>query len=759
MTSTHARGTVGENDADLPVAPSSSLAGVSASRLGVADLESLAHATHANPFAVLGPHVTAGGELEVSAYLPGALSVSLVERDSDRLLGECTLGAIEGFFVGKMAKPCAYRLHIRWPDGEQTVADPYAFPLLLGDTDLYLIGEGSHRRLGECLGARAMTVEGIEGVRFAVWAPNAQRVAVVGDFNGWDSRRHGMRCRYPSGVWEIFIPGIGAGERYKYALIDINGERLLKADPVALSTEPPPLTASVVADASPFAWHDQTWMAERPGRHAPSAPISIYEVHAGSWRKHGGDEGRIYGWRDLTESLIPYVLEMGFTHVELMPIMEYPFGGSWGYQPLSLFAPSGRFGSPQEFAAFIDACHMAGIGVILDWVPGHFPSDPHGLARFDGTALYEYAHPFEGYHQDWNTYIYNLGRREVHGFMLASALHWLRDFHIDGLRVDAVASMIYRNYSRREGEWIPNHLGGQENLEAVAFLQHLNQVVQDEVPGAIVIAEESTAWPGVTAPVEQHGLGFSYKWNMGWMHDSLSYMSHDPLYRRYHHDQLTFGLIYAFNERFMLPISHDEVVHGKGSLLDKMPGDDWQRFANLRAYLSFMWLHPGKKLLFMGCEFAQGREWSHDRELDWWLLQEAPNAGIRHLVGDLNALYRSHPALHALDCEADGFQWVIGDDSHNSVFAWWRRDRHGREALAVANMTPQRLGGYRIGVPSAGSWQERFNSDAACYGGSNEGNGGGLQTEAVAAHGERQSLVLTLPPLGVILLMPFALGD
>ncbi|WP_106418462.1 1,4-alpha-glucan branching protein GlgB [Salinicola tamaricis] len=725
-----------------------------AAGLAAADLEALARGTLTNPFALLGPHARDDGQVDVRAYLPGAESVTLVCSDSDRSLGTCRAGPIEGLFVGELAAPGAYRLNVRWPDGEQITADPYAFPLLLGDIDLHLLGEGNHRRLGECLGAQVMTCDGVTGVRFAVWAPNAQRVAVVGDFNGWDTRRHGMRCRYPAGVWEIFIPAIGAGERYKFALIDVNGEPLLKADPVALSTEAPPLTASVVADATPFDWGDDAWLARRGERQAADAPISIYELHVSSWRKHGGDEGEIYRWPDLIDTLIPYVVEMGFTHIELMPIMEYPFGGSWGYQPLSLFAPSGRFGTPAEFAAFVDACHRAGIGVLLDWVPGHFPSDPHGLARFDGTALYEYAHPFEGYHQDWNTYIYNLGRREVHGFMLASALHWLRHFHLDGLRVDAVASMLYRNYSRREGEWIPNHRGGAENLEAMGFLQHLNQVVAEEAPGAVVIAEESTAWPGVTAPVAQAGLGFSYKWNMGWMHDTLSYMSHDPLYRRYHHDQLTFGLVYAFNERFVLPISHDEVVHGKGSLIDKMPGDEWQRFANLRAYLGFMWLHPGKKLLFMGCEFAQGREWSHDRELDWWLLQYPSHAGIQRLVRDLNTFYRERPALHARDTEAAGFRWVIGDDNVNSVFAWWRLDGDGQRVLVVANMTPRTLTGYRIGVPMAGHWAERFNSDAEHYGGSNIGNAGGLESEAAACHGEAQSLVLTLPPLAVIALLP-----
>ncbi|WP_251977969.1 1,4-alpha-glucan branching protein GlgB [Salinicola avicenniae] len=726
----------------------------SAPTIDPADLVALSQATHGDPFSVLGPHARANGGVEVRVYVPGASAVSLLARESDRLLGACESTSLDGLFVGQLEPGAPYRLQICWPHHEQVVADAYAFPLLLGETDLYLIGEGSHRQLGGCLGAQAMCLEGVDGVRFAVWAPNAQRVAVVGDFNGWDTRRHGMRCRFPAGVWEIFVPGIGPGERYKFALIDVNGEHLLKADPVALSTEPPPLTASVVADAAPLTWHDEAWMASRHDRQGASAPISIYEVHAGSWRKHGGDDGAIYRWQELAEALIPYVVEMGFTHIELMPIMEYPFGGSWGYQPLSLFAPSGRFGSPAAFAAFIDACHVAGIGVILDWVPGHFPSDSHGLARFDGTALYEYAHPFEGYHQDWNTYIYNLGRREVHGFMLASALHWLRHFHLDGLRVDAVASMLYRNYSRQEGEWIPNRYGGTENLEAVAFLQHLNEVVHDEVPGAMVIAEESTAWPGVTAPVSSNGLGFSYKWNMGWMHDSLDYIGRDPLYRGHHHDQLTFGLIYAFDERFVLPISHDEVVHGKGSLLEKMPGDIWQRFANLRAYLGFMWLHPGKKLLFMGCELAQWREWSHDRELDWELLQQPEHAGIRTLVGDLNSLYRECPALHERDCESDGFSWIIGDDRHNSVYAWWRHAADGGRVLAVANLTPRTLEGYRIGVPLPGRWQERFNTDAVRYGGSNVGNGGGLESERVAAHGEAQSLVVTLPPLGVVLLLP-----
>jgi len=510
----------------------------------------------------------------------------------------------------------------------------------------------------------------------------------------------------------------------------------------------------VVADTTPFVWHDAEWIAQRGEQQAPGQPVSAYEVHAASWRKHGGHDGVTYSWHDLADHLIPYVLEMGFTHVELLPIMEHPFGGSWGYQPLSQFAPSGRFGKPKDFAYFVDACHAAGLGVILDWVPAHFPTDPHGLARFDGTALYEYEHPFEGFHQDWNTYIYNLGRREVHGFMLASALYWLRHFHVDALRVDAVASMLYRNYSRNEGEWIPNQYGGQENLEVIDFLRHLNDVVAEEVPGAVVIAEESTAWPGVTQPTRDGGLGFAYKWNMGWMHDTLEYIAKDPLYRSYAHHELTFPMVYAFSEKYVLPISHDEVVHGKGSLINKMPGDEWQKFANLRAYLATMWTQPGKKLLFMGCEFGQWREWSHDRELDWSLLGEEQHAGVQRLVGDLNRLYQQETSLHQRDAEPEGFAWVVGDDSTNSVFAWLRWNRVGEPLLVVANMTPVPRYDYRLGVPTMGHWEEIFNSDAQRYGGSNLGNMGQIQALDTPLHGQTASISLTLPPLGVIMLRP-----
>ncbi len=717
------------------------------------DAEALARGTHADPFALLGIHDLGDGSL-LRVYLPGALGVDVVERGSGALRCPLTPIQIPGLFAARLPHTAPYRLHIRWPTGEQDTEDPYSFGLLLGEMDLYLIGEGNHRQLGHCLGAQAMEIDGVGGVRFAVWAPNARRVSVVGHFNDWDGRRHLMRLRHPAGVWELFVPRLGPGEAYKYEILDAHGALALKADPVALSTQMPPHTASVVADPTPFRWHDDDWIAQRGESHEPTRPMTVYEVHAASWRKHGGDNGELYHWDDLIEHLIPYVVEMGFTHVELLPIMEHPFGGSWGYQPLSQFAPSGRFGNPEDFAAFVDACHLAGLGVILDWVPAHFPTDAHGLARFDGTALYEYEHPFEGFHQDWDTYIYNLGRREVHGFMLASALHWLRHFHVDALRVDAVASMLYRNYSRKEGEWIPNQYGGQENLEAIDFLRHLNDVVAEEVPGAVVIAEESTAWPGVTQPTAEGGLGFAYKWNMGWMHDTLQYIATDPLYRPYDHHNMTFPLVYAFSERFVLPISHDEVVHGKGSLIGKMPGDEWQRFANLRAYLSVMWTQPGKKLLFMGCEFGQWREWSHDRELDWSLLGEPRHAGLHDLVRDLNWLYRELPALHERDADSSGFTWVIGDDKANCVFAWLRWSAEGAPLLVMVNMTPITRHEYGVGVPLPGTWQEIFNSDAERYGGANIGNPGELTTRDTPLHGQSASLSLTLPGLGAVILQP-----
>ncbi|GAB3486242.1 1,4-alpha-glucan branching protein GlgB [Azotobacter salinestris] len=718
---------------------------------GEADIDALVRGEHTDPFAILGPHGNGEGTV-VRVYLPHAVAVDLLARDTGEKLADMEASRVPGLFVCRLAEARPYLLRIRWASGEQLTEDPYSFGPLLGEMDLYLFAEGNHRNLGHCLGAQCLSVEGVEGVRFAVWAPNARRVSVVGPFNGWDGRRHPMRLRHPAGVWEIFIPRLAPGEAYKYELLGPHGILPLKADPVALATETPPNTASVVAAPLEHAWQDHDWMRQRAARQSADAPLAIYEVHVGSWRRD--EDGQLLGWQQLIERLIPYVQETGYTHVELLPIMEHPFGGSWGYQPLSQFAPSARYGRREDFAAFVDACHQAGLGVLLDWVPAHFPTDSHGLGRFDGTALYEYDHPFEGFHQDWDTFIYNLGRTEVHGFMIASALHWLREFHVDGLRVDAVASMLYRDYSRKEGEWIPNRHGGRENLEAIDFLRHLNEVVKTEAPGALVIAEESTAWPGVSKPTAEGGLGFDFKWNMGWMHDTLKYMAEDPIHRTHHHDRMTFGLIYAFSERFILPISHDEVVHGKRSLIDKMPGDRWQKFANLRAYLSFMWTMPGKKLLFMGCEFGQWREWSHDHELDWYLLNYGDHQGVQQLVKDLNRLYRQEPALHQQDCVSEGFQWLIGDDRHNSVFSWLRWSREGQPLLVIANFTPVVRHGYRIGVPAGGTWQETLNSDAECYAGSNVGNAGGVVADELASHGQPFSLNLKLPPLGVLILRP-----
>ncbi|MGP6459443.1 1,4-alpha-glucan branching protein GlgB [Pseudomonas parakoreensis] len=721
------------------------------------DIDALVRAEHRDPFSILGPHGDGAGGQFIRAYLPGALKVEVLDKDSGEERGELTATETPGLFVGHFAQARPYLLRTRWAGGEQVAEDPYSFGQLLGEMDLYLFAEGNHRDLSSCLGAQLKTVDGVDGVRFAVWAPNARRVSVVGDFNVWDGRRHPMRLRHPSGVWELFIPRLQAGELYKYEILGAHGILPLKADPMALATSLPPDTASKVAAPLQVDWQDQEWMSGRRERQQHSQPLSIYELHAGSWQCELDDLGEVarqYTWPELAERLIPYVKELGFTHIELMPIMEHPFGGSWGYQLLSQFAPSARYGTPEQFGEFVNACHQAGIGVILDWVPAHFPTDTHGLAQFDGTALYEYGNPLEGFHQDWDTLIYNLGRTEVHGYMLASALHWLKHFHVDGLRVDAVASMLYRDYSRKAGEWIPNRHGGRENLEAIDFLRHLNDVVELEAPGALVIAEESTAWPGVSQSTQQGGLGFAYKWNMGWMHDSLHYIQQDPVYRAHHHNELSFGLVYAWSERFILPISHDEVVHGKHSLIDKMPGDRWQKFANLRAYLSFMWTHPGKKLLFMGCEFGQWREWNHDQQLDWYLLQYSEHKGVQKLVGDLNRLYREEPALHDQDDAPQGFQWLIGDDAINSVYAWLRWSKDGKPVLVVANFTPVPRQSYRVGVPFAGRWNELLNSDADTYAGSNYGNGGGAFTEEVASHGQSLSLELNLPPLAVLILKP-----
>jgi 1,4-alpha-glucan branching enzyme len=691
----------------------------------------------------------------VRAFLPGARNVEVVRRSDDTLIGRLERGEPDGLFQGLVSERSPYLLRIAWPDAVQETEDPYSFGPVLGDLDLHLFSEGRHFKLAEALGANVATIDGVRGTRFAVWAPNAQRVAVVGDFNTWDARRHPMRLRHSAGIWELFVPGVVAGARYKFDIVGAGGARLpLKADPVAQQAELAPATASIVASPEPFRWRDTDWMRTRAARHAPDAPLSIYEMHLGSWMRPAHDAAAGTMWDVAIDRLIPYLVELGFTHVELLPITEHPFGGSWGYQPLGLFAPTARYGTPEGFARFVDALHAAGVGILLDWVPAHFPNDAHGLARFDGTALYEHRDPREGFHRDWNTFIYNFGRREVQGFLIASALHWLEYFHVDGLRVDAVASMLYRDYSRPAGEWVPNVYGGRENLEAVGFLQHLNAVVAERCPGAMMIAEESTAWPGVTQPTSKRGLGFSYKWNMGWMHDTLRYMERDPIHRAYHHDDITFGLLYAFSEKFILPLSHDEVVYGKHSLIGKMPGDRWQKFANLRAYFGLMWAHPGKKLLFMGGEIAQWGEWNHDAELDWNLLENPEHAGVQRLVRDLNRLYRAEPALHMHDTDGGGFRWMVGDDRANSVFAFLRTADGAKPVLVICNMTPATRHHYRVGVPQAGLWREIANTDSQFYGGSNVGNEGAVRAVSHAAHGEPHSLELTLPPLATVILRP-----
>jgi 1,4-alpha-glucan branching enzyme len=715
-------------------------------------IEAVVQARHGDPFALLGPHPVDGG-IAIRTFIPNVDRVEVVARDTGLPIGPLKRVHEAGFWAATFAAVPPYCFHVTIGESTFETEDPYSFPPLLGDVDIYLLAEGRHRDFSSILGAHATVIDGVSGTRFAVWAPNARRVSVVGDFNFWDGRRNPMRMRHGPGVWEIFIPRVGAGAVYKYEIMGPGGDVLpLKADPVAQATELPPRTGSVVPQPSTHVWTDDDWMQRRAALQREDAPISVYEMHAMSWLPHAEQGG--FTWEDLGDRLIPYVQTMGFTHIEFMPIMEHPFGGSWGYQPLGQFAPTSRLGPPEGFAVFVDRAHRAGIGILLDWVPAHFPTDAHGLARFDGTALYEHQDPREGFHQDWNTFIYNHGRNEVRAFLIGSALFWLEKYHIDGLRVDAVASMLYRDYSRKQGEWVPNIYGGRENLEAISFFQELSAAMSERVPGAVMIAEESTAFPNVSRPAAEGGLGFDYKWNMGWMHDSLSYMAEEPVYRKWHHGQLTFGLVYAFSEKFVLPLSHDEVVYGKGSLIRKMPGDDWQKFANLRAYFGFMWTHPGKKLIFMGCEFAQWREWNHDAGLDWFLLDNPMNKGMQTLLCDLNAAYRSVSALHAKDTEPAGFRWVVMDDSGQSVYAYLRQGRDGDPpALVVCNFTPLPRYGYRIGVPHAGLWHETVNTDASIYGGSNLGNGGGVQAHQHGFHDLPASLVLTLPPLSTLILV------
>ena len=702
---------------------------------------------HGDPYAVLGPHQV-GKAWVVTAFVPGAEKLSLV------VAGEVPVAAVPvagfaGLFQAVMAKNAPYRLRAQGHDVEWEFDDAYRFGPVMGELDEYLLGEGSHKRIWQVLGAHLITHEGTEGVHFAVWAPNAQRVSVVGDFNVWDGRRNPMRRRGATGVWEAFIPGLKDGVGYKYEIRAADGAVMpLKADPVGFGSEHPPANASVVRDIRPRVWADGDWMATRATAQNINAPISTYEVHLGSWRRAPGN--RMLSYLELAEQLVSYVADMGFTHIELMPVSEYPFDGSWGYQPVGLFAPTVRHGTPNEFRAFVEAAHAKGVGVLLDWVPGHFPTDQHGLGRFDGTALYEHQDPREGFHQDWNTMIFNYGRVEVSNYLVSNALYWLEEYHLDGLRVDAVASMLYRDYSRKDGEWVPNKDGGRENYEAIAVLQRTNVVAYGEVPGIMTIAEESTAFSGVSRPVSGGGLGFGFKWNMGWMNDTLSYMQKDPLFRKFHHNQMTFGLVYAWSENYVLPISHDEVVHGKGSMIAKMPGTAWEKFANLRAYYGFMWGHPGKKLLFMGCEFAQGAEWNHNQSLDWHQLDLPEHKGIQSLVRDLNRVYRDTPALYRHDTRPEGFQWLDGGDAEGSTFVWARLgDVDDKMVVVAVNMTPveRRM---RMGLPVAGHWDEILNSDAAIYGGGNRGNLGGVDSEAVTWHGQAQSALVTLPPLSAV---------
>ena len=708
-------------------------------------LELAAGRSH-DPFAFLGCHPGPEGHV-VRVYEPHADSIEIIG------LGRMEKSDARGLFEwhGPHAPelPCLLRISNAHASYERY--DPYCFPPLLSEHDLYLFNEGRLLQAYNMLGAHPARVNGIDGVRFATWAPNAERVSVVGEFNQWDGRVYPMRSRGSSGVWELFLPGIQPGAHYKFEIRNrASGQVLVKADPYARWFERRPGTAPRVCAHSAYAWQDGVWLERRRHWDWLHAPINVYEVHAGSWKRH--PDGRFYSYRELADSLIPYLQDMGYTHVELLPISEHPLDESWGYQTTGYFAPTSRYGTPDDFRAFVDACHQAGIGVILDWVPAHFPQDDWALARFDGTALYEHEDPRRGYHQDWGTHIFNYGRSEVKNFLLASAHYWLSEFHIDGLRVDAVASMLYLDYSRKAGEWLPNQFGGRENLEAIDFLRELNIMVHEEFPGALTFAEESTAWPMVSRPAYLGGLGFSLKWNMGWMNDTLSYMHEDPVHRRWHHNKLTFGQLYAYTENFILPLSHDEVVHGKGSLLAKMPGDVWQQFANLRLLLTWQLASPGKKLNFMGNEFGQGREWQVGWELDWFLLGIGWHAGIRNLVRDLNRLYRDDAALHTLDFESAGFQWLDCNDADHSLISFIRRDADGQCTIAVLNFTPVPRHGYRLGVPNPGYYREIINTDAALYGGSNTGNGGGVHSEAQPWMGQPHSVILSLPPLAGILL-------
>jgi len=722
------------------------------------EIRQLVERDHPDPHRVLGAHPARAG-VRVRAYRPdaSAVYVHLLPDDGQeptKLRKTDPRGLFDGVLKGA-SLPLHYELDVHYPDGQRfRLRDPYSFPPTLGELDLHLLAQGRHELLYERLGAHPREIDGVSGTAFAVWAPAARSVSLVGDFNSWDGRLHPMRSLGASGIWELFVPGVGSAARYKYEIRTQSAGMRLKADPVAFEAEAAPGTNSIVHHST-HTWGDGEWMRERRDRDPLAGPVAIYEVHLGSWRRDPFAPDRALGYRELADELAAYVSDLGFTHIELMPVMAHPFSGSWGYQVTSYYAPMPGLGSPDDFRAFIDRMHEQGIGVLLDWVPAHFPRDDWALARFDGSALYEHSDPRRGAHPDWGTLVFNLGRNEVRNFLIANALFWLHEYHADGIRVDAVASMLYRDYSRRAGEWIPNEFGGREDLEAVAFLKECNELLYGREPGIVTVAEESTAWPGVSRPTYLGGLGFGAKWNMGWMHDTLAYYEHDPIHRRHHHHELTFSLLYAFSENFILPLSHDEVVHGKGSLIAKMPGDRWQQFANLRTLYAFMWAHPGKKLLFMGQEFAQDAEWSHDRSLDWHLLERAEHAGIQSLVRDLNHIYRAEPALWSQDFSAEGFGWLEPNDAAASVIAFMRASANlERVLVCVVNNAPVVREGYRVGLPRGGRWRELMNTDSRLYGGSDIGNGGMVEAEELPWNDQSHSAALTLPPLGVLWLIP-----
>ncbi len=722
---------------------------------------------HENPFELLGPHeVDQSGRrmLAVRAYLPSSEQAWVIDpTHGDRTLPMRRIhpaGVFEAIcpllHANGNGSPARYMLRVAEEGGKKTITmhDPYSFPHLLTDYDLYLLNEGRHWQCYNRLGAQLRKIDGVDGVNFAVWAPNATSVSLVGDFNNWDGRRHPMRKHVPSGFWELFVPGLGEGTLYKYQIRHAHGV-IEKSDPFGFSAEVPPRTASRVADLNRYAWHDADWVTRRRTTNWLEQPLSFYEVHLGSWKRPGDDPTRWLSYRDLAHQLTDYCKEMGYTHVELLPVSEHPLSASWGYQAIGYYAATSRYGTPQDFMYFVDVLHQNGIGVIVDWVPAHFPRDGHGLRQFDGTALYEHADPRRGEHRDWGTQIFNYGRHEVRNYLTSNALFWMDKYHIDGIRVDAVASMLYLDYSRQDGDWLPNEYGGRENLQAIAFVKELNEQAHFQFPGVLTIAEESTAWQGVSKPTYLGGLGFSLKWNMGWMNDTRTYMRHDPVHRRYHHDELTFSLIYAFHENFVLPMSHDEVVHGKGSLLDQMPGDLWQKFANLRLLYSYMWTHPGKKLLFMGCDFGQWSEWNFDTSLQWHLLQWESHQGLLKCVADLNRLYRREKALYEVDFDYHGFEWIDCHNHDDSTLSYVRRAKDPNDYLVIAcNFTPVPRVGYRLGVPEQCWYEEVFNSDSSFYGGSNLGNGPGKMAEPSASHGRPASIRITYPPLGICVFKP-----